>query len=76
MSVVSGKNQDFQRNHGQFLVVSYFRHPALARFGFNYFNHYGTENGCQIVAANQQSLSPEQEMVENSLTIVHCSSSQ
>lgn len=44
----------------------------LARFGFDYFNHYG----CQIVVANQQSLSPEQEMVENLLTIVHCFSSQ
>ncbi|MCL1470408.1 hypothetical protein [Argonema antarcticum] len=32
-SVVSGKNQDFQRNHWQFLVVSYFRHPALGEEG-------------------------------------------
>ncbi|MCL1473842.1 hypothetical protein LAY57_24725 [Argonema antarcticum A004/B2] len=30
-SVVSSKNQDFQSNHWQFLVVSYFRHPALER---------------------------------------------
>ncbi|MCL1465199.1 hypothetical protein [Argonema galeatum] len=29
LSVVGGKNQDFQSNHWQFLVVSYFRHPAL-----------------------------------------------
>ncbi|MCL1474951.1 hypothetical protein LAY57_30450 [Argonema antarcticum A004/B2] len=32
LSVVSSKNQDFQSNHWQFLVVSYFRHPALALF--------------------------------------------
>ena len=32
LSVVSGKNQDFQSNHWQFLVVSYFRHPALGAF--------------------------------------------
>ncbi|WP_249070643.1 hypothetical protein [Argonema antarcticum] len=32
MSVVSGKNQDFQSNHWQFLVLSYFRHPALGAF--------------------------------------------
>jgi|GEM_PF-4925567 len=31
LSVVSGKNQDFQSNHWQFLVVSYFGHPALGR---------------------------------------------
>ncbi|MCL1475251.1 hypothetical protein [Argonema antarcticum] len=33
LSVVSGKNQDFQSNHWQFLVVSYFRHPALHAMG-------------------------------------------
>jgi predicted site-specific integrase-resolvase len=29
------------------------------------------ENGCEIVVANQNSLSPEQEMVEDLLAIVH-----
>ena len=48
----------------------------LSRFGFDYFEHYSTSNGCQIVVANQQSLSPEQEMIENLLTIVHSFSSR
>lgn len=48
----------------------------LSRFGFDYFEHYATSNGCEIVVANQQSLSPEQEMVEDLLTIIHSFSSR
>lgn len=48
----------------------------LARFGFDYFEHYAEENGCKIIVANQKSLSPEQEMVEDLLAIVHCFSSR
>ena len=48
----------------------------LSRFGFDYFEHYATSSGCEIVVANQQSLSPEQEMIEDLLTIVHSFSSR
>jgi predicted site-specific integrase-resolvase len=48
----------------------------LSRFGFDYFEHYAVNNGCEIVVANQQSLSPEQEMIEDLLTIVHSFSSR
>ena len=48
----------------------------LSRFGFDYFEHYATSNGCEIIVANQQSLSPEQEMIEDLLTIVHSFSSR
>ncbi len=48
----------------------------LARFGFDYFEHYALEHGCQIIDANQQSLSPQQELVEDLLAIVHCFSSR
>lgn len=43
----------------------------LVRFGFDYFEHMAGENGCVITVANQESLSPQQEMVEDLLTIVH-----
>ena len=43
----------------------------LSRFGFDYFKHMASENGCEIVVVNQQSLSPQQEMVEDLLAIVH-----
>lgn len=43
----------------------------LARFGFEYLNHVAAKNGCTIVTANQESLSPQQERVEDLLATVH-----
>lgn len=43
----------------------------LARFGFDYLEHVATKHGCVITVANQESLSPEREMVEDLLAIVH-----
>ncbi len=43
----------------------------LVRFGFDLLEHLALEHGCEIVVVNQESLSPEQEMVEDLLAIVH-----
>lgn len=43
----------------------------LMRFGFDLFQHIAVENGCEIVVVNQESLSPQQEMVEDLMAIVH-----
>jgi putative resolvase len=43
----------------------------LMRFGFDLFHHIAAENGCEIVVVNQESLSPQQEMVEDLMAIVH-----
>lgn len=43
----------------------------LVRFGFDLLDHLACEHGCEIVIVNQESLSPEQEMVEDLLAIVH-----
>lgn len=43
----------------------------LVRFGFGLIEHLAQENGCVIVVVNQESLSPQQEMVEDLLAIVH-----
>ena len=43
----------------------------LMRFGFDLFEHIATENGCTIVVANQETHSPQQEMVEDLMAIVH-----
>jgi putative resolvase len=43
----------------------------LVRFGFDLLDHLSREHGCEIVVVNQESLSPEQEMVEDLLAIVH-----
>lgn len=48
----------------------------LTRFGFEWFEHYAKTHGCEILVLNQERLSPEQEMVQDLMTIVHCFSSR
>ncbi|MFN3920402.1 MAG: IS607 family transposase [Methylohalobius sp.] len=48
----------------------------LTRFGFEWFEHYAAANGCEILVLNQERLSPEQEMVQDLMTIVHRFSSR
>lgn len=43
----------------------------LCRFGFDFFEHMATENGCEIKVVNQESLSPQQEMIEDLMAIIH-----
>jgi len=43
----------------------------LCRFGFDYFSFMAKENGCEIIVVNQESLSPQQEMVEDLMAIIH-----
>lgn len=43
----------------------------LARFGFEYLERVAGKNGCEIIVANQESLSPQEEMVQDLLAIVH-----
>lgn len=48
----------------------------LTRFGFEWFAHYAATQGCELLVLNQERLSPEQEMVQDLKTIVHCFSSR
>jgi predicted site-specific integrase-resolvase len=48
----------------------------LTRFGFEWFEHYAKANGCELLVLNQERLSPEQEMVQELMTIVHGFSSR
>ncbi|MHB1781051.1 IS607 family transposase [Acidithiobacillus sp.] len=48
----------------------------LVRFGFEWFEKFAQDHGCAIVSMNAQSLSPEEEMVQELLSIVHCFSSR
>jgi len=48
----------------------------LTRFGFEWFEHYAKANGCELLVLNQERLSPEQEMVQDLMTIVHGFSSR
>lgn len=48
----------------------------FVRFGYDWFESYCQRHGCDIVVINVESLSPEQEVVKDLLTIIHCFSSR
>jgi len=48
----------------------------LVRFGFAWFERFCTEHGTELLVLNNEQLSPEQEMVQDLLTIVHCFSAR
>lgn len=43
----------------------------LCRFGFEFFEYFAKEHGCNLIVVNQPSLSPQEEIVEDMLSIVH-----
>jgi predicted site-specific integrase-resolvase len=43
----------------------------LTRFGFEWFEHDAKTNGCEGLVLNQERLSPEQERVQDLMSIVH-----
>jgi putative resolvase len=76
-----GGGMNFKRKHflsiidriqrGEIVKLIVAHRDRLMRFGFDLFSHIATENNCEIVVANQESLSPQQEMVEDLMAIVH-----
>ena len=48
----------------------------LARFGFDLLRHLCEVHHCELLLINDEKLSPEREMVEDLMTIVHCFSSR
>jgi len=58
----------------QTLVVAH--KDRLARFGFDLLKHLCQVHGCELLIINDEKLSPEREMVEDLMTIVHCFSSR
>lgn len=48
----------------------------FVRFGFEYFESFAQTYGCEIIIMNQISLSPEAEMTQDLLSIIHCFSSR
>lgn len=57
--------------HGEVSKLIIAHKDRLVRFGFDYFDAFATSHGCKIVVANQEQLSPRQEMVEDLMAIVH-----
>lgn len=48
----------------------------LCRFGFEFFEYFAKEHNCELIVVNQPSLSPQEEIVEDMLSIVHTFSSR
>lgn len=46
------------------------------RFGYDWFNHFCQKHDCDIVVLNNPSLSPEEELAQDLLTILHVFSSR
>jgi predicted site-specific integrase-resolvase len=58
----------------QALVIA--QKDRLVRFGFPWFAQFCADHGCELLVLNHETLSPEQEMVQDFMTIVHCFSSR
>lgn len=56
------------------LVVAH--KDRLVRFGFDLITHLCRNNDCHLWVINVEQLSPEQEMVQDLMTITHCFSSR
>jgi predicted site-specific integrase-resolvase len=48
----------------------------LCRFGFELIKNLCDLNNCELLVVNVEKLSPEQEMVQDLMTIIHCFSSR
>ncbi len=53
---------------GQLIVA---HKDRLVRFGFEWFAEFCVRHGTELVVMNQETLSPEQDMVNDLLSIVH-----
>ena len=56
------------------IVVTY--KDRLARFGFDLLEWFCSQHSCSIMVLNKVELSPQQEMVEDILSILHCFSAR
>lgn len=48
----------------------------LVRFGFEWFDIFCQNHGTEIIIMNNESLSPQEEMTQDLLSIIHCFSSR
>ena len=63
-----------ERGEVESLVIAH--KDRLCRFGFEWFERHCAKHDCKLVILNTEKVSPEQEMVQDLMTIVHCFSSR
>ena len=61
---------------GQVERVVLAHQDRLARFGYQLLIHLCQTHRCELVVMNTETLSPEQELVQDLITITHCFSSR
>jgi predicted site-specific integrase-resolvase len=61
---------------GRVSLVVIAHKDRLARFGFDLLSHLCVMHGCELLVMNTETLSPEQEMVQDLMTITHCFSAR
>jgi predicted site-specific integrase-resolvase len=81
-----GGGLNFKRKHflalidriltGEISAVIVAHKDRLTRFGFDLLKHLCELHSCELFVLDQEKLSPEREMVEDLMTIVHCFSSR
>ena len=52
------------------LIVAH--EDRLSRFSYDFIEEFAGWYGCEIIVVNQDSLSPQQDMVEDLMAIIHC----
>ncbi|MEH2030029.1 MAG: IS607 family transposase [Nostoc sp.] len=57
---------------GEISTIVVAHKDRMCRFAFEFIQELATSVGCEIVVANQESLSPQQELVEDLMAIIHC----
>jgi excisionase family DNA binding protein len=65
-----------QIEDGQICELLVAHKDRLARFGFDFLQARCIANNCKLTVLNTEELSPEQEMTQDLLSIVHCFSSR
>lgn len=63
-----------ERGEVEKLVIAH--KDRLCRFGFEWFERHCEKHDCKLLILNTERLSPEQEMVNDLMTIIHCFSSR
>mgnify|MGYP001606093211 CR=1 FL=1 len=57
---------------GKVEVIVIAHKDRLCRFAFDLIEQLLNKRGCQIVVANAESLSPQQELTEDLMAVIHC----
>ncbi len=69
-----GLMEKVERGEVSEIVVAH--KDRLVRFGFEWFEKFCSDHGCTITVMNAESLSPEEEMTKDLLSIIHSFSSR